>query len=104
MASKSEGESLESWLNQKCPGVWICTVCGGQTWQSNDKVFELRESAGGDVEMGGPVYPVIRRLGTPAITRSSSHINRFARREWSVAQYSRKRTTSVSDVIRFSTA
>ena len=59
MTRKSEGKSLESWLNQKCPGVWICTVCGGQTWQSNDKVFELRESRGGDVMMGGPVYPVM---------------------------------------------
>ena len=67
MAMKSEGKSLESWINQKCPGVWICTVCGSQTWKSDDKVFELRESSGGDVVMGGPVYPVMslccRRCG-----------------------------------------
>ena len=38
----------------------ICPICGNNSWQINDTVFELPEFQGGDIVIGsGKLFPVV---------------------------------------------
>ena len=42
------------WENRPCP------MCGSNSWNVSDKVYELREFHGGNLVIGsGPIFPVI---------------------------------------------
>ncbi|MGF7028451.1 hypothetical protein [Sphingobacterium sp. HSC-15S19] len=44
----------EKWGNRPCP------MCGSNSWNVSDNVYELREFHGGDLVLGnGPILPVI---------------------------------------------
>ena len=44
----------EKWKNRPCP------MCGSNSWNVSDKVYELREFHGGTLMLGnGPIFPVV---------------------------------------------
>jgi hypothetical protein len=36
-----------------------CASCGNNRWEISDRVFEMREFEGGNLVVGGSIYPVI---------------------------------------------
>lgn len=44
----------EKWGNRPCP------MCGSNSWNVSDKIYELREFHGGNLVLGnGPIFPVV---------------------------------------------
>ena len=50
-------------LNNKW-GSKPCPMCGNAQWSISDKIFELREFYGGDILLGGSIFPVFTVMCT----------------------------------------
>ncbi len=53
-----ETQKMISFLSQKW-GEKKCNMCGGGTWEVQDKVFQLTEFHQGNLVVGGPLVPVV---------------------------------------------
>ena len=57
--SKEQSDKFLEWLNSKWVGLKRCSVCGDNSWNISDRVFEMREFHGGAMVLGGILQPVI---------------------------------------------
>lgn len=53
-----ETQKMISFLSKKW-GENKCNMCGGGTWEVQDKVFQLTEFHQGNLVVGGPLVPVV---------------------------------------------
>jgi len=57
--SQEQTNEFMDWLNSKWEGLKKCPVCGQNSWNVSDRVFEMREFHGGSMVVGGILQPVI---------------------------------------------
>lgn len=55
---KPTGQQIIDFLNDKWKSN-TCPYCGKQEWNVTESVFELREFNEGNLNVGGPITPVI---------------------------------------------
>lgn len=59
MDQKMDVQEVVDWLNSQWQGAKVCPICKNNNWNISEKPVELREFHGGNLVVGGPVYPLI---------------------------------------------
>ena len=64
--SAKEIATLNAWIarHTSLHGPVVCPVCRHSTWTVVDKVVEARPFTGGNMILGGPIYPLVMIMCT----------------------------------------
>ena len=61
--TEAQQKKIKDWLTNKKAFKSNCVVCGDNTWNISDSVFQLIEfSQQGGIRIGGPIQPIVTIL------------------------------------------
>lgn len=57
-------QNFASWLNSKAALIGKCPICGTRSWVLLEDIVEVRPFQGGNLTVGGAVYPYVGLMCT----------------------------------------
>jgi len=57
--NEKQQKRLQDFINNKLKPPTTCPLCHAQQWNFADTIWELRDFSGGNLRVGGPVFPVL---------------------------------------------
>jgi aconitase B len=55
---KVDPQQVFAWLDKNWQGERVCPICKKTDWAIGDTIQEIRQFRGGNLILGGPLYPV----------------------------------------------